>query len=84
MKVCESHEEDNGKGLARMDVEMMEELGVRPGDVVDIEGLKKTTAVVGRSAAYPYGVPNFIRIDGKIRYNAETGIRETVKVSKVC
>ena len=48
VKVMEAHPRDVGKGLARLDPELMEQLGIQIGDSILIEGSKKTGVL-----AYP-------------------------------
>ncbi len=81
LKVVEALQDDAYKGIARIDSEIMRELGVRRGDVISIKGERETVAIVDR--AYPADVgEGIIRIDGIIRRNAKTGIGEYVEVSK--
>ena len=73
---------DYGRGIARIDSRTMKALGVREGDVIEIEGKRSTPAITVR--AYPADVGlNIIRIDGLVRRNAKTSIGEYVKVRKV-
>jgi len=73
---------DYGRGIARIDTKTMKKLGVREGDVIEIEGGRKTAAIAVR--AYPADVGlNIIRIDGLVRRNAKTSIGEYVKVRRV-
>jgi transitional endoplasmic reticulum ATPase len=72
---------DYGRGIARIDSRTMRELGIREGDIIEIEGERVTGAVAIR--AYPADVGlNIIRIDGLVRRNAKTSIGEIVKVRK--
>jgi len=81
LKVMEALQEEAYKGIVRIDSETMKEIGVHPGDVVEIEGSRVTVGVVDR--AYPTDVgQSVIRMDGIIRRNAKTGIGENVKVKK--
>lgn len=81
LKVVEAQQDDAYKGIARIDAEIMRELGVRRGDVISIKGNRQTVAVADR--AYPADVgEGIIRIDGILRRNSKTGIGEMVKVSK--
>ncbi|MEK6847520.1 MAG: CDC48 family AAA ATPase, partial [Nanoarchaeota archaeon] len=67
--------------MARIDGDVMRELGIRRGDVIVIKGGRETVAIADR--AYPADVgEGIIRIDGILRKNAKTGIGEAVKVSK--
>lgn len=81
LKVMEALQEEAYKGIVRVDTETMKEIGVRVGDVVEIEGGRETVGVVDR--AYPSDIGQaIIRMDGIVRRNAKTGIGEVVKVRK--
>ncbi|MBU2562401.1 MAG: CDC48 family AAA ATPase [Nanoarchaeota archaeon] len=81
LKVVEAQQDDAYKGIARIDAEMMRDLGVRRGDVIVIKGNRETVAIVDR--AYPADVgEGIIRIDGILRKNARAGIGDVVNVSK--
>ncbi len=81
LKVVEAQQDDAYKGIARIDAEIMRDLGVRRGDVISIKGTRETIAIVDR--AYPADVgEGIIRIDGILRRNAKTGIGEMARVSK--
>ena len=81
LKVVEALQDDAYKGIARIDAEIMRELGVRRGDVLLIKGNRDTVAIADR--AYPADVgEGILRIDGILRRNAKTGIGDVVSVSK--
>jgi len=81
LKVVEAQQDDAYKGIARIDAEIMRDLGVRRGDVIFIKGNRETVAIVDR--AYPADVgEGIIRIDGILRRNAKTGIGDVVRISK--
>ena len=81
LKVAEAIQDDVNKGIVRIDSGFMRDLGVRPGDIVEIEGTRKTVAIVDR--AYPGDIGlNIIRMDGLIRKNAKTSIGELIIVKK--
>jgi len=81
LKVVEAQQDDAYKGIARIDGEVMRELGIRRGDVISIKGNRETIAIVDR--AYPADVgEGIIRIDGILRRNAKTGIGEMIRVFK--
>ncbi|MBU5574970.1 MAG: CDC48 family AAA ATPase [Candidatus Aenigmatarchaeota archaeon] len=72
--------EDYGRGIARIDTKTMKALKIKEGDIIEIEGKRKTAVVAVR--AYPADVGlNIIRIDGLVRKNAGTSIGEYVKIS---
>jgi len=72
---------DFGRGICRIDFKVMQKLGIKEGDIIEIEGKRKTYAVSVR--AYPNDVGlNIIRMDGLVRRNAEAGIGDFVTVRK--
>jgi transitional endoplasmic reticulum ATPase len=80
-KVAEAIQDDVTKGIVRVDSGYMKQINVRSGDIVEIQGGRKTVAIVDR--AYPGDIGlNIIRMDGLIRRNAKTGIGEIVSVRK--
>ena len=81
LKVMEALQEEAYKGIVRIDTETMRDIGVRVGDIIEIEGGRKTVGIVDR--AYPTDLgQTVIRMDGIMRRNAKTGIGEIVKVRK--
>ncbi|MFH1505866.1 MAG: CDC48 family AAA ATPase [archaeon] len=79
LKVAESIQDDVNKGIVRIDMTFMKELGIRPGNIVEIEGQRLTVAVVDRALPGDLGL-NILRMDGLIRRNSRTGIGEVVAV----
>src|SRR3989344_4363861 len=81
LKVMEALQEEACKGIVRIDAETMHALGIHPGEVVEIEGSRKTVGIADR--AYPTDVgQQVIRMDGILRRNSKTGIGEYVKIRK--
>lgn len=81
LKVTEAIQDDVNKGIVRIDSGFMHRIDVRPGDIVEIEGTRKTVALVDR--AYPSDIGlDFIRMDNLARKNARTSIGEQVAVRK--
>jgi len=81
LKVVEALQDDAYKGIARLDADLMRELGIRRGDFILIKGNRETIAIADR--AYPADVgEGIIRIDGILRRNAKTGIGDIVKISR--
>ncbi len=81
LKVAEAIQDDVNKGIVRIDSGFMRELDLRPGDIIEIEGVRKTVGVVDR--AYPGDIgDSIIRMDGLTRKNSKTGIGELVVVRK--
>ncbi len=81
LKVAEAQQDDIGKNAVRIGTPWMKQIGVRPGDFVEVEGTRKTVARVER--AYPADLNlNIIRMDGTTRKNAKAAIGENVMVRK--
>jgi len=81
VRVAEAFQDDVNKGVVRVDSRFLKEANIKPGDIVEIEGKKKTVAIVDR--AYPGDIGlDIIRTDGIIRRNAETGLGEIVTIRK--
>ncbi|MDD5416510.1 MAG: CDC48 family AAA ATPase [Candidatus Aenigmarchaeota archaeon] len=80
LKVGELTQRDEyGKGIARIDSKDMTKLGIKEGDIIDING--KTGVVAIR--AYPVDIgKGIIRIDGLVRKNAQSPIGEMVTIKK--
>ncbi len=73
---------DYGRGIARMDNRAMRKLSAKEGDAIEIEGNRKTAAIVVR--AYPVDVGlDVVRIDGLERRNCGAGIGEKVNIRKI-
>ena len=81
LRVQEAMQEEAYKGIVRIDSQDMKNIGVHAGDIVEIEGSRKTVGIVDR--AYPTDVgESVIRMDGIMRRNAKTGIGDPVKIRK--
>lgn len=82
MRVDEAKQRDIGKKRARIGPAAMDHLKVTPGDVVEIEGGRTSSAVV-----WPVDEdeknPDIIRIDGQTRKNVDTALNDIVRVHKV-
>ena len=72
--------EDVGRDIARMPWDAMDRLGLSQGDIIEIEGFRKTYAVV-----YPVSSSwnDALHIDGNIRRRAGIGIKEQVIVRRI-
>jgi transitional endoplasmic reticulum ATPase len=80
--VKESARDDAGRGIARVSLEVMKALGLVSGDVIEVEGRRKATAIVWPGFQQDTGNA-ILRIDGTMRSNVGTAIDEMVKISKV-
>ncbi len=82
LKVAEAIQDDVNKGIVRIDSNLLAEIGLKPGGIVELEGERKTVAIADRS--YPGDIElGIIRMDGIVRKNAKTGIGEIVAIRPV-
>jgi transitional endoplasmic reticulum ATPase len=81
LRVAEAKHRDVGKRRARIDPEPMRQLGIEPGQVIELTG-KRNTAVIGWQADDEQG-RDIIRIDGQTRKNAGIGINDLLLVKPV-
>jgi transitional endoplasmic reticulum ATPase len=82
LKVIEAKSYDAGRGIARIDPEIAYDLGLQTGDVIGIEGAKRTAALVW--PGYPEDSnTGLIRIDGTVRRNAGVSIDDKVHIRKI-
>jgi len=81
LRVAEALQDDAYKGIARIDFDIMRQLGIKRGDVILIKGGRETIAIADK--AYPADVgEGIIRVDGIIRKNARTGVSENIIVRR--
>lgn len=81
LKVFEAYTRDVGRGVIRMDYDMMDVLNCSTGDTIQITGKKITVAKC--LPCYPSDEgKGMIRTDGLVRNNAKTNIGETVHIMK--
>ncbi len=81
-KVTEALPKDVGRAIARIDPEDMKNLDLEVGQLVAIEGKRKTAAKVMPCYADDRG-KKIVQIDGITRENAKAGIDEKVTVRSV-
>ncbi|BCU70478.1 CDC48 family AAA ATPase [Stygiolobus caldivivus] len=86
LRVVEAKQKDVGRGKVRIDIDLLSQIGVNPGEVVEIEGQRKTAAIAWPLA--PEDTLNeedkyIIRMDGITRKNAGVAIGDKVIVRKV-
>ena len=82
IKVAELKSGETGRGIARLDPELMDILGLKVGDIIQIDGTKKTVAKVLRGGPEDAN-RGTIRIDGSTRRNAGVSLDERVAIKKV-
>jgi len=81
-KVKEALPKDVGRAIARIDPEDMKNLGLEVGQIVEIEGKRKTAAKAMPCYADDRG-KEIIQIDGITRENAKVGLDEKVTIQKI-
>lgn len=85
LRVVEAKQKDVGRGKVRVDIDLLNQIGVNPGEVIEIEGQRKTAAI-----AWPLSPEDvleeedkyIIRMDGITRKNAGVSIGDKVIVRK--
>mgnify|MGYP001566681236 FL=1 len=82
LKVKETLPKDVGRAIARIDPEDMKELGIEVGEIIEIEGKRKTPVKIMPCYAEERG-KKIIQIDGITRENAKAGVDEKVTIKKV-
>jgi len=80
-KVKEALPKDVGRAIARIDPEDMKSLGLEVGQIVEIEGKRKTAAKVMPCYTEDRG-KKVVQIDGITRENAKVGLDEKVTVER--
>ena len=81
LKVKEALPKDVGRAVARIDPDDMKSLGLEVGQIIEIEGKRKTAAKVMPCYADDRG-KKIIQIDGITRENAKIGLDEKAAVKK--
>jgi len=82
LKVDSSYPGDQGNGRARLDPETMLLIKASPGDLVFVEGKRRTVAKVWKALVEDWHQQK-IRIDNFTRFNAGVSIGDTVKIEKI-
>ncbi|MBI2077040.1 MAG: CDC48 family AAA ATPase [Euryarchaeota archaeon] len=81
LRVVEALQQDVSYGRARLDGQTRVELGLSPGDIIEIRGSKVTAAVVWRSHPGDEG-KGIIHIDNLTRKNCGVGIGDKVTIRR--
>lgn len=82
IKVAELKAGETGRGIVRLDPALMDVLQIKVGDIVQIDGGRKTVAKVLRGAPEDANL-GIIRMDGSTRRNAGVSLDERVGIKKV-
>jgi transitional endoplasmic reticulum ATPase len=81
LRVAEARQRDIGRKIARVDSRAMRDLGLSPGDIIEIIGKKSTVAIVWPPYKEDDGM-GLTRIDGEIRKNAGVSVGDYVTIRK--
>ena len=81
LQVVETQAKDVGRGIARIDPKDMAKLGLEVGDIVELEGKRKTVAKVMPAFPEDRG-KKIVQIDGIVRENAKIGLGEKLSLKK--
>lgn len=82
LRVAEAKHRDVGKRRARLDPDSMVQLGIEPGEVVELTG-KRSTPVTAWPTDDHEENSCIIRIDGQTRKNAGVGLNDLLTVHKI-
>ncbi len=82
LRVLEAEVSDVGRGIAKIDPEVMEKLGLENGDIVVVEGRRRTVVKVIQGKPQDRG-RGIIRLDNVTRQNAGVKIGDRVIIEKV-
>ncbi len=82
LKVADPDPTHVGRNIVTLDRATKQQLGITSGDIIEIEGAKKTAAIVWPARAEDEG-KRLIRMDNFIRGNAGIGLGEKVAVARV-
>lgn len=80
--VAQAYPRDAGRGIARLEKNLMQKLEVVSGDVIEIEGKEKCYAIVWSGYSEDNG-KEIIRLDGISRYNSKVKLDDKVTVRKI-
>jgi len=81
LKVQDTDPSHVGRNIVTLDKNTKEKLDVTSGDIIEIEGSKKTAAIIWPARAEDEG-KGIIRMDSLIRHNSGTALGEKIRVRK--
>jgi len=81
LRVAEAKHRDVGKRRARLDPHYMEQMGIQPGEIIELVG-KRQTAVTAWPADDEEQETDIIRIDGQTRKNAGVGLNDLLAIRR--
>ncbi|MFW9781698.1 MAG: CDC48 family AAA ATPase [Candidatus Heimdallarchaeota archaeon] len=85
VRVKDALKQDVGKGFIRIDSDIVKELDIHPGDIIEIvhPSTDKRTAAIFWSENKEDKGTDVIRIDSSIRRNLNTSIDDIVRIAKI-
>jgi transitional endoplasmic reticulum ATPase len=81
LRVAEAQARDVGRGIARVDPQIISKMDWTSGDAIEIEGKRRTYALLWPGVGSDSG-RGIVRIDGYTRNNAGVGIDDKVVIRK--
>jgi transitional endoplasmic reticulum ATPase len=82
LKVAEAFRNDVGRGIVRVDNEVLRELKQSSGEAVEVLGKKKTVAILWRGHPQDEGL-GLIRMDGFTRHNCGVSLGDKIMLRKI-
>ena len=77
-----TNRDEFGRGIVRIDAKAMAAIGIKEGEIIELDGKRKTGVIAVR--AYPADIGlNLIRMDGITRRNVSVGVGENIRVNKI-
>ncbi|TFG00851.1 MAG: AAA family ATPase [Promethearchaeota archaeon] len=85
VRVKDAFKEDSGKGIIRIDPNIVQELDFKTGDVIEINhpATHKTTAAILQTGSESDKGTNIIRMDPSLRRNIHSSIDDLVDIRKI-
>ncbi len=80
LTVAESIQMDVGRGIVRVPSDIMRDLKLEAGDIVELKGKHRGVAAVWRARPEDEGL-GLIRMDGTIRFNLGVSLGDTVEIA---
>jgi transitional endoplasmic reticulum ATPase len=82
LRVAEAAQADVGFGIARLGSDTLQQLGIKVGEVVRVQGGRETAAVVQRAPPADDG-RGIVRLEAVVRRNAKTSLGEVLHLERV-
>lgn len=82
LNVIEARREDIGRGIVRLDPEMLRQINAAPGDILMVRGRNRTTVAKAMPTFKEQRGQAVIQMDGVTRVNAGASLGQTVTVTR--